>query len=83
MRHVPIADLEANAAELTAAMDAGEEIVVTIGGRDYRLEKTQIDLPAPRQQAMKDMASFREKLRVRGVQVSPQEVRGWIDEGRP
>ena len=83
MRHVSIADLAANATELTAAADAGDEVVVTYEGREYRLIAADSKLPPDRQRVMDETTAFRERLRARGVRVTREEVRAWIDEGRP
>ena len=89
MRHVPAADLQANAAELTAALDAGEEVVVTLEGRDYQLVAAPVDLrpddPATieqRRHALADLQLFRDDLRSQGLRVTPSEIREWINEGR-
>lgn len=83
MRHVPLPELQANTAELTAAMDAGEEIVITLGGRDYKLVATRPDLSPERRQAMEETAAFRERLRNRGARVTHEDIRAWANEGRP
>lgn len=83
MRHVPLADLQVNAAELTAAMDAGEQVVITVGGRDYRLLAAAPELTADRRRVMEETMQFRQQLRDRGVRITRDEVRAWIDEGRP
>ena len=83
MRHVPLSDLQANAAELTAAMDAGELVCVTLGGREYRLVEEQPTLTPDRRTAMQTVALHRQQLRKRGVRIAQHEVRDWIDQGRP
>ena len=82
MRHVPLSDLQANAAELNAAIDAGEEVVITMGTRDYRLVAAAGALALDRRRAMEEAAAFRQELRDRGVRVTRDEVRAWIDLGR-
>ena len=46
MRHVSTADLHANAVELDAAMDAGDQIAAKLHRREYRLVAltTELDL---------------------------------------
>ncbi len=89
MRHVPLADLQANAAELTAAMDAGEEVMISLGGRGYKLVAAS-DLIEPdaaaiverRRQALEELRASRAELRAQGVSVTREDVRAWINEGR-
>ena len=83
MRHVPAADLKDNAAELVAALDAGEDVVVTLEGRGYRVVATEPTLPAERRRAMEELAKFRQELRESGVRVTRDEIKTWINEGRP
>lgn len=83
MRHVPAAELKDNAAELVAALDAGEDVVVTLGGRGYRLVATEATLSAERRRAMEELAAFRQALRESGVRVTRDEIKAWINEGRP
>ena len=83
MRHVPVTDLQANAAELTAAMDAGEEVVITLDGREYKLVAAQPVLTPERRQAMEEAAASRQRLKEQGVRITREEIRDWINEGRP
>ena len=82
MRHVSIAELKENAEELVAVADAGEELVITLGGREYRLVAAQPILTEERRSAMERMSVLREELRRQGVQVTRDEIKAWKNEGR-
>ena len=82
MRHVPVSELQANAAELTAAIDAGEEVVITLEGREYKLVAAHPVLTPERRLAMEEAAAFRRHLREQGVRVTPDEISDWIKGSR-
>ena len=90
MRHVSTADLHANAVGLNAAIRAGDEVSVSLDGTAYRLV-ADADLIGPddqatierRGKALETLREFRASLRAQGVRVTPGEIRGWIDDGRP
>ena len=83
MRHVPIAAVKDKLSEYVAAAEAGEEIVITRHGRDVaKLTPTDAAIVERRRAALADMATSRAKLRERGVSVTREEIREWIDEGR-
>lgn len=84
MRHVPLDDLKANAKELAAFVDAGEELVITLDGRDFKLvaapDRATLDR---RRRAFEQLTAFREDLKSKGVRVTRAEIKEWINEGRP
>lgn len=83
MRHVSIAAVKDKLSEYVAAAEAGEEIVITRHGRDVaKLTPTDAAIVERRRAALADMAASRAKLRERGVSVTREEIREWIDEGR-
>ncbi len=82
MRHVSIAELKDHAEELVAVADAGEELVITLGGREYRLVAAQPGLTEERRSAMARMSDLREELRQQGVRVTRDEIKAWKNEGR-
>ena len=89
MRHVSVAELKANAEELIAAAEAGEDIVIAGEHHGLWLVPTvqqvmgQIALTESRRAALEDLARFRAELRDRGVTVTQAEIKEWINEGRP
>ncbi|PAX06869.1 type II toxin-antitoxin system Phd/YefM family antitoxin [Sphingomonas lenta] len=88
MRHVPIAEFKDRLSEYVAAAEAGEEVVITRHGRTVaRLvapEEPQEDVVARRRAVLANMARLREELRARGFPAAtPEEIREWINEGRP
>lgn len=84
MRHVPIAAVKDKLSEYVAAAEAGEEIVITRHGREVaKLAPADGVIIERRQAALAGMAALRERLRDEGVRISREEIRDWIDEGRP
>ena len=83
MRHVPFADFENRASEIAAAIEEGEEVVLTRDGQDYaKVVRMADDRLARHRAAIEGMIAVREELRAKGVRVSSDEIREWINEGR-
>jgi prevent-host-death family protein len=84
MRHIPIAEFKDKVSEVVSAVEAGEEIIITRHGREVaKLMPTDAAIAARRGAALREIAALRERLRKDGVRVSREEIREWIDEGRP
>ena len=94
MRHVSIAELKANAEELIAAAEAGEDIAIAREGRDIvrlsafaRFRPEIPDNRTPQQKATQRAvvdaayALGQEILRAHGPTTSA-ERRAWIEDGR-
>ncbi len=83
MRHVPIAEFKDQLSRVVAAVEAGEEVMITRHGRDIvRLVAADQDIVARRRAAMEGLFALREELRAKGVGATREEIREWIDEGR-
>lgn len=88
MKHVPIAEFKDRLSEYVAAAEAGEEFTITRHGRTVaRLvapEEPHEAIVARRREAMAGLAKIRAELRAKGVPpTSREEIRAWINEGRP
>ena len=94
MRHVSIAELKANAEELVAAAEAGEDIAIVREGRDVvrltglaarrpELIDTRTPEQRERQRAAVD-ALYELGLRIRAAHgpTTAAERREWIEDGR-
>jgi antitoxin (DNA-binding transcriptional repressor) of toxin-antitoxin stability system len=58
VRHVPIAELKDKLSEIVAAVEAGEEFIITRHGRDIaKLGATDEVLHARRKAALEDLAT--------------------------
>lgn len=93
MKHVDIRDVEAQLPSLLEAVEGGERVVITrdgvpvaaLVGWAERPGAIPAKSPSPeeiarRRQAMNEL---REMARRRGQRVSLDEIKSWIDEGRP
>jgi prevent-host-death family protein len=87
MRHVPIATFKDKISEYIAAVEAGEELVITRHGKAAaRLLPTEESLQDRRRrarEALEAMALMREKMRAEGRTVTMDEIIAWKNEGRP
>jgi prevent-host-death family protein len=85
MKHVGIFEAKTSLSSLVDEVEKGAEVIITrhgkpvaklVGCRDHMPE----DLIAKRKQAI---AEIREMARKRGLRISHEEIKSWIDEGRP
>lgn len=95
MRHVSIAELKANAEELIAAAEAGEEIAIVREGRDVvritgfgSRPPELVDMRTPEQRerqraAVDALYELGQQIRAQHGPTTAAEIREWIDEGRP
>ena len=87
MRHVPIAEFKDKMSEIIAAVEAGEEVVVTRHGKAaVRLLPAEEALEERRRrarEALARMAEQRERMRAEGRTVTIDEWIAWKNEGRP
>jgi prevent-host-death family protein len=86
MRHVPIAEFKNRLSELIAAVEAGEEIVITRHGRAAVRVVSMHDQEALRQQreeAVRRLRAHVDQMRAQGRTATAEERKAWINEGRP
>lgn len=86
MRHVPIAEFKDHLSELIAAVEAGDEIVITRHGRPaVRLIAAEEHMEERRRrarEALDRMARSRERMRSEGRTATIDEMIAWKNEGR-
>jgi prevent-host-death family protein len=86
MRHVPIAEFKDHLSELIAAVEAGDEIVVTRHGkpavRVVAAEQTMEERRRRAREALERMAQTRERMRAEGRTATIEEMIAWKNEGR-
>ena len=86
MRHVPIAEFKDHLSELVAAVEAGDEIVITRHGRAAVKVVPMHDeeaLGRQREEAVKRLRAHAEQMRTQGRTATAEERKAWINEGRP
>lgn len=85
MKHVGIFEAKTNLSALVEEVEKGVEVIITRHGRPvaklvaYEGEVSD-EIVAKRKQAI---AEIRDMARRRGLRISIDEIKGWIDEGRP
>ena len=84
MKHVGIFEAKTNLSSLVEQAEKGQEIVITRHGKPVAKlvraeERHRPDAIARRRQAIADI---REMARKRGLRISPEEIKSWIEEGR-
>jgi prevent-host-death family protein len=85
MKHVGIFEAKTNLSALVEEVEKGVEVIITRHGRPvaklvaYEVEVSD-EIVAKRKQAI---AEIRDMARRRGLRISIDEIKGWIDEGRP
>jgi prevent-host-death family protein len=86
MRHVPIAEFKDHLSELVAAVERGEEVVITRHGKPaVRLIPAQEPIEQRRRrarEALAQMARTRERMRSEGRTATIDEMIAWKNEGR-
>jgi prevent-host-death family protein len=86
MRHVPIAEFKDHLSELVAAVERGEEVVITRHGKPaVRLLPAEEPMEERRRrarEALERMAEHRERMRAEGRTVTIEEIIAWKNEGR-
>jgi prevent-host-death family protein len=86
MRHVPLAEFKDKLSEYVAAVEAGEEVIVTRHGKAaVRVSPIGRATEERRQQALEAlerMAQTRERYRGAGFHASPDDWIEWKNEGR-
>lgn len=84
MKHIGIAEAQIQLSGLIREVEGGHEVVLTRDGRPvaklvrYAPEVSEEDV-ARRRQAI---AEIREMARKRGLRISHEEIKSWIEEGR-
>lgn len=86
-RHVPISEFKDHASELVAAVERGEEFVITRHGKPAAKLTSVPSMAADRRlqvmAALEKLAEMRAQMRVEGRSVTIEEVIAWKNEGRP
>lgn len=86
MRHVPIAEFKDHLSEMIAAVEAGDEIVITRHGRaTARVVPMEESLDERRRrsaEALQKMRLVRDRMRAAGLTATAEEWIAWRDEGR-
>lgn len=83
MRHVSISEFQANASELLAAAEAGEEIVLTREGEDIlKLGLAEGARMARQRAAVEAMYALGQEMKAKYGPTTAAEIREWIEEGR-
>ena len=85
MKHVGIFEAKTHLSNLIEEVARGDEVVITRHGAPVAKLVRYIPQPDPaivarRRQALLEV---RELVKKRGTRISPQEIKSWIDEGRP
>ena len=85
MRHVGIFEAKTKLSGLVEEVEKGGEVIITRHGRPVAKlvrveERHSPEAIARRRQAMTEL---REMARKRGQRISIEEIKSWIDEGRP
>jgi prevent-host-death family protein len=84
MKHVGIFEAKTNLSSLVDEVEKGSDIVITRHGRPVAKlvraeERHSPEAIARRRQAI---AELREMARKRGLRVSHEEIKSWIEDGR-
>lgn len=86
-RHVPISEFKDHASELVAAVERGEEFVITRHGRPaakvISVPQDEGDRRSRILAALEGLAKMRAKMRAEGRSVTVDEIIAWKNEGRP
>ena len=85
MKHVGIFEAKTRLSSLVDEVEKGAEVIITRHGKPVAKlvgcqDEMAEDLIAKRKQAI---AEIREMARNRGLRISHEEIKSWIDEGRP
>ena len=86
MRHVPIAEFKDHLSELVAAVERGEEVIITRHGRPTIRLVPAVEPADIRRQRARDaleaMRLHRERMRAEGRTATIDEIIAWKNEGR-
>jgi prevent-host-death family protein len=86
MRHVAIAEFKDKLSEYVAAVEAGEEVIITRHGkaaaRVSPIGRASEERRRQALEALDRMAKTRERLRAAGYRASPEDWIEWKNEGR-
>jgi prevent-host-death family protein len=84
MKQVGIFEAKTRFSRLVDEVERGEDIVITRHGRPVaRLVPAPQVNPDAVERRRKALMELREMARKRGTKISIEEIKGWIDEGRP
>jgi prevent-host-death family protein len=84
-RHIPIAEFKDHLSELIAAVESGDEIVITRHGKAAAKVVPVIDeeaLRKQRQEAIERIRAHVAKMRAEGRTATIEELIAWKNEGR-
>lgn len=86
-RHVPISEFKDHASELVAAVERGEEFVITRHGKPaakvVAVPQEEGNRRAQVMAALEKLAELRATMRAEGRSVTTEEMIAWKNEGRP
>jgi len=82
MAQVGMFEAKTHFSELARRVQAGEEIIVTNRGEPV-LKMVPIEPPYDPEQARQAMMRIRERAKRWGINATPEEIKSWINEGRP
>lgn len=85
-RHVPISEFKDHCSELVAAVEGGEEIVITRHGKPAARVCAASRVTDEQRQRARDalarMAELRAQMRAKGMTATIEEMIAWKNEGR-
>lgn len=85
MKRVGIFEAKTHLSTLVDEVARGGEIVITRHGRPVAKLVSCEEAPRAKQLAARQraLAELREMARKRGLRITPEEIKSWIEEGRP
>ena len=84
MKHVGMFEAKTNLSSLVEEVEKGGEVVITRHGKPVaKIVRAESDLmPEEVARQRQAMAEIREMARKRGLRISQEEIKSWIEEGR-
>lgn len=84
MKHVGMFEAKTNLSSLVQEVEKGGEVVITRHGKPVaKIVRTVSDLtPEEVARQRQAMAEIREMARKRGLRISQEEIKSWIEDGR-
>jgi prevent-host-death family protein len=84
MKHVGIFEAKTHLSNLVDEVEKGHEVVITRHGKPVAklVRAEERHTPEKIAQRRKAIAELREMARQRGLRVSHEEIKSWIEEGR-
>lgn len=84
MKHVGIVEAQGHLSDLVQEVQNGGEVVLTRDGKPVAklVRPTEVD-PAIVERRRQALRELREMAKKRGLKITPEEIKEWINEGRP